>query len=690
MTGSLDKTARIWNAKTGALRLILKGHTDAVTTVRFSPDGNEVFTASKDKTGRLWNTETGREVAVLKSPDPTHAVVDGAYSRDGSALAVGFDYGIIVYDNFTREEIGRFPALLGSSAEGPALALSPDASRLIKVGRIWDVKTRQQIAEVTGTSFALSPDGSRLLTYSTEADLWDITTGAKISHFFKYNCTYGSAGALSPSNSYAVVIFGQECGDRTENRPELRAVEVWDSEIGAPVVEFRGHTDQVQSVAWSPNGEYIVSGGRDRTARIWKLPPRCQALIDAARKELPRELSAGERALYFLTEPVIGQSAVEDDDEGGPVTGDICREKSAVSDPSRPEAQRELYVTYGKIGDSLLAEKKPDEAAEVYKKSLDIVSSLLAASPNSTELKRALSAAFDRLGDAYADKKMNEAALNYYESSRANGEALVIRYPTDTSLQRDLSYTYSRIGDALSALKKYPEALAAQTTSLAMRKKLLARDPNNSTWLRDVAVAELAIGEVLEDQKKLDEALAALRESLEVRKGLASKNSSNGQWQRDLSVAYNSIGRVLAAQKKLDDALSAYRDCLEIRRALAAKDSENKQWQNDLQSVIADIGGLAYDLVIAREFAVALGAADQAIALAPKEIWMYTNRAHALMFLGRVDEAKALYLQYRGQKNVQDDKPWEAVVLEDFSQMRKAGLTHPLMDTIERQFAAAG
>ena len=52
----------------------------------------------------------------------------------------------------------------------------------------------------------------------------------------------------------------------------------------------------------------------------------------------------------------------------------------------------------------------------------------------------------------------------------------------------------------------------------------------------------------------------------------------------------------------------------------------------------------------------ALEAADQAISLAPDKIWLDTTRAYALMFLDRVDEARALYLKYRGQQKVLGDK----------------------------------
>ena len=51
---------------------------------------------------------------------------------------------------------------------------------------------------------------------------------------------------------------------------------------------------------------------------------------------------------------------------------------------------------------------------------------------------------------------------------------------------------------------------------------------------------------------------------------------------------------------------------------------------------------------------------------------------------------RALYLKYRDQKDVFDGKSWEAVILDDYSDLRKAGLTNPLMDEIEKVFADRG
>jgi tetratricopeptide (TPR) repeat protein len=140
---------------------------------------------------------------------------------------------------------------------------------------------------------------------------------------------------------------------------------------------------------------------------------------------------------------------------------------------------------------------------------------------------------------------------------------------------------------------------------------------------------------------------------------------------------------MLVKQGKLDDALKSYRDSLTIFQHLAASDRSNIQWQKDLQYGTDKIGGLAYNFILARKFAIALEVADQAISLAPNAMWFYSNRAHGLMLLGRVDEARSLYLRFRGEKNAHGGKSWETVILEDFAELRKVGLTHPLMDEIE-------
>ena len=55
------------------------------------------------------------------------------------------------------------------------------------------------------------------------------------------------------------------------------------------------------------------------------------------------------------------------------------------------------------------------------------------------------------------------------------------------------------------------------------------------------------------------------------------------------------------------------------------------------------------------------------------------------MFLGRVDEARSIYLDHRGEQA--NGQPWEKLTLDDFAALRNVGLSHPLMEEIQMTFA---
>ena len=63
VSGSEDKTLKVWDAETGQERLTLKGHNGRVWSVAFSPDGTRIVSGSADKTLKVWDAETGQENA---------------------------------------------------------------------------------------------------------------------------------------------------------------------------------------------------------------------------------------------------------------------------------------------------------------------------------------------------------------------------------------------------------------------------------------------------------------------------------------------------------------------------------------------------------------------------------------------------------------------------------------------------
>ena len=73
------------------------------------------------------------------------------------------------------------------------------------------------------------------------------------------------------------------------------------------------------------------------------------------------------------------------------------------------------------------------------------------------------------------------------------------------------------------------------------------------------------------------------------------------------------------------------------------------------------------------------------LSIAPGETFIAGKRAHALMFLGRVDEARSIYLGHRGEQA--NGQPWEKLTLDDFAALRNVGLSHPLMEEIQMTFA---
>jgi WD40 repeat protein len=107
------KTARIWNVDSGKLEHVLAGHTSALTSAAFSPDGRLVVTTSFDHDARIWDARTGKPRSLLRDKVDYAVVNDGAFSADGRWVVTAGPQGAAIWSAQT----GRFLFFVRSPRE---------------------------------------------------------------------------------------------------------------------------------------------------------------------------------------------------------------------------------------------------------------------------------------------------------------------------------------------------------------------------------------------------------------------------------------------------------------------------------------------------------------------------------------------------------------------------------------------
>ncbi len=176
--------------------------------------------------------------------------------------------------------------------------------------------------------------------------------------------------------------------------------------------------------------------------------------------------------------------------------------------------------------------------------------------------------------------------------------------------------------------------------------------------------------------------------------GVARDYAKAREWYEKAAANGNADAEARLESLPISEATGAgrYAEALQLTVAWAAKvEAEEMKREGKLGKQTAELLKLvAWHALLAREFTKALTVANRAHALFPDDLAMEIYRAHALMFLGREEEAKALYLAHRGEPlSEQGSRLWERGIVEDFAEFSKAGLTHPMMADIEKELGVS-
>ena len=314
-SGSNDGTVRIWDANTGELRITIpdyrptelysvafspdgntltcggenevqwwdlqQGEQINTTYVRqsdvhsiiFSADGNMLVTRDSSNKARLWDVATGRFLGSFRGDETKFSSI--SLSPDGRMLATGTRDNKICIWEICRGELYLIGDCLMTFSEHSesvnSVAFSSDGKMIVsgsddKTIMIWDVDSQTHLRTLIGhekevNRVVFSSDGRTVVSGSADGTIrfWDADKGELIRPPIE---DVGVVTRLACSND------GRYLANVSENE---KVVKLWNANTGERLQTFAGHTENINDVVFSPDGETVASVSSDGTVLLWDL-----------------------------------------------------------------------------------------------------------------------------------------------------------------------------------------------------------------------------------------------------------------------------------------------------------------------------------------------------------------------------------------------------------------------------------
>jgi WD40 repeat protein len=244
-------------------RATLKGHTDYVCSLAFSPDGRTLASASGDNSVKLWEVLTGKERVTIKGHRGTVSVV--ALAPGGKLLVTGgIDGATRLWDGSrARGSLGPMGGLalcLAFSPDGTTLAVGGGRERQGGDLRLWGVRSGQQRLTLRGqtgylSALCFSADGRMLAggDLGGVVTVWEVASGKVRASFWRHRGGVESVTFIRGN----LLASGSDDG----------TIRLWDLRTGNLRAGLRGHTSRVVGLATA--GDVLVTACVNGTVRLW-------------------------------------------------------------------------------------------------------------------------------------------------------------------------------------------------------------------------------------------------------------------------------------------------------------------------------------------------------------------------------------------------------------------------------------
>ena len=283
-----------------------------------APTARRLLTGSYDKTARLWDAVTGKPIGPA-------APARGPGQRGGIQFRWQDDH-----DRGRRSDgtaLGRIdrdaprPTHSHNPASVDAGAFSPDGKSFVAgcvdgSAQVWDLATRTPLGQPFPhpgciSAAAFSPDGKTLLTGCEDggARLWDVETGTLRTAPLLHQAWIWAV-AFSPDGT--IVLTGSR--DKTAR--------LWDAATGMPLGPPIPHPSAVLTVAFSPDGNYFLTGADDQGARLFRKVPELPDDLDRVATWVEvltgLTLDAGQGTIQVLDNAAWRERREQLEQRGGP------------------------------------------------------------------------------------------------------------------------------------------------------------------------------------------------------------------------------------------------------------------------------------------------------------------------------------------------------------------------------------